>query len=138
MKKLFTLDDFMVAFIMALCFGFGETIARVSGWPEAVVIVVSFILGLLLEESISKIVYNEDVQKNKTRRTILFFVIIVLFCVAQYISMTTMGASLLEYLQENFLSVVGLPILGFVVNLVIRGYRVAKFTEMEAKAMYSI
>ena len=76
-RKIFTVDDFMVAFILALCYGFGETIARMSGWPEPVVMGVSLILGLLLEETISKIVYNEDVQKNKNKRRILFIVIIV-------------------------------------------------------------
>ena len=31
MKRLFSIDDFMVAFIAALGYGFGETIARLSG-----------------------------------------------------------------------------------------------------------
>jgi Carboxylesterase type B len=44
--------------------------------------------------------------------------------------MTQMGASLLEYLQENFLYVVVLPILGFIVNLCIRGFRVNKIRKV--------
>ena len=34
MKKLFTIDDFMVAFISALGYGFGYTIPMHLGWPQ--------------------------------------------------------------------------------------------------------
>ena len=53
MKKLFTIDDFMVAFISALGYGFGETIAKLSGWPDFACGIASFALGIVLGEVIS-------------------------------------------------------------------------------------
>lgn len=41
MRKLFTVDDFMVAAVAALGYGFGETIARLSGWPELMCVAAS-------------------------------------------------------------------------------------------------
>ena len=35
MKKLFTIDDFMVAFIAAPGYGYGETIAKLFGLPKS-------------------------------------------------------------------------------------------------------
>lgn len=45
MKKLFTIDDFMVAFIAALGYGFGENIAKLPGWPLPACIAACFALG---------------------------------------------------------------------------------------------
>ena len=54
----------MVAFIAALGYGFGETIAKLFGWPELVCMGASFGLGLVLEEIISKICFSKAVQKK--------------------------------------------------------------------------
>ena len=126
MKKLFTIDDFMVALIAALGYGFGETIARLSGWSELMCIVACFALGILLEEIISCIVFSKAVQKNKSTRILTFAAILMVFLTAQYISVRWMDTSLLEYAQQEFLFVVGLPVLGFIVNLIIREYRARK------------
>ena len=126
MRKLFTIDDFMVAFISALGYGYGETIARLSGWSEVMCVVACFAVGIALEEIISKIVFSKTVQKSRTNRICTYAVILCVFLLAQYISIRWMGVSMLEYLQEEFMFVVGLPILGLVVNLLIRGYRVWK------------
>ena len=66
MRKLFTFDNIMVAFISALGYGFGETIARLSGWPELACMGASFGLGLLLEKIISTICFSKAVQKNRS------------------------------------------------------------------------
>jgi para-nitrobenzyl esterase len=63
MKKLFTIDDFMVAFISALGYGFGETIARLTGWSEFWCIVACFVVGIACEEIISAIVFSKAVQR---------------------------------------------------------------------------
>ena len=62
MKKLFTADDFMVAFISALGYGFGETIARISGWSELMCIAASFAVGIVLEEIIGGIVFSKAIR----------------------------------------------------------------------------
>lgn len=130
MKKLFTADDFMVAFISALGYGFGETIARISGWSELMCIAASFAVGIVLEEIIGGIVFSKAVQKNKNRRMLTFAAILLVFLLGQYISVKWMGTSLAEYLQEEILFVVGLPMIGFVVNLLLRGYRAWKIRKV--------
>ena len=124
MKKLFTIDDFMVAFISALGYGFGETIAKLSGWPAILCGVASFVLGLVMEEIISKIVFSKAVQKSTANRVFIYVAIPLVFLLAQYASIRWMGVSMLQYLQEEFVFVVGLPILGLIVNLLIRAWRV--------------
>lgn len=126
MKKLFTIDDFMVAFISALGYGFGETIAQLSGWSEIMCVVACFAVGIAAEEIISRIVFSKSVQKSKRNRVFTYIVILLIFLAGQYISTRWMGVSMLEYLEEEFAFVVGLPILGLIVNLIIRWYRVRK------------
>ncbi len=64
MKKLFTVDDFMVALVSALGYGFGETIAKLSGWPKPMCMVASMVLGIVLEEVISKIKGYRPVDRS--------------------------------------------------------------------------
>ncbi|MBQ7564736.1 MAG: carboxylesterase family protein [Lachnospiraceae bacterium] len=130
MKKLFTIDDFMVAAIAALGYGFGETIARLSGLSELLCVAASFALGIVLEEIISKIVFSEAVQKKPMNRVLTYIIIFIIFIIAHSVSVVWMGVSMLDYLSEEFLYVVGLPILGFVVNLLIRAYRVRKIRKL--------
>jgi para-nitrobenzyl esterase len=84
MKKLFTIDDFMVAFISALGYGFGYTIPMHLGWSQLACMVSCFALGIALEELISKLV----------------------FLLAEFVSMRLLGASLVEDLEEEFVWVV--------------------------------
>lgn len=52
--------------------------------------------------------------------------ILLVFLIAEFVSTRLLGTSLMEDLEEEFAWVVGLPILGLIVNLLIRGYRVRK------------
>ena len=124
MKKLFTFDDIMVAFISALGYGFGETIAKLFGWPELVCMGASFGLGLVLQEIISKICFSKAVQKKPINRIITYTSVFLVFLIAQYISTRWMGVSMLDYVSDEVVSVIGMPILGFAVNLLIRWYRI--------------
>lgn len=130
MKKLFTIDDIMVAFISALGYGFGETIAKLFGWPEIVCMGASFALGLALSEIISRIAFSKAVQKSRKNRILVYAAVFLIFLIAQGISVKWMGTSMLDYLKDEFLSVIGLPILGFAVNLLIRGFRIRKIRKL--------
>ena len=130
MKKLFTIDDFAVAFISAMGYGFGYMIPKHLGWPEPMCLVACFALGIALEEIISKIVFSKIVQKKTVNRVFTYVAIILVFLIAQYISMSLLDESLLEDLEEEFAWVVGLPILGFVINLIIRAYRIQKIRKL--------
>ena len=130
MKKLFTIDDFMVAFISALGYGFGYTIPVHLGWPQLACIAACFALGIALEVLISKIVFCKTVQQKTANRVFTYVAILLVFLLAEFVSVRLLGTSLMENLAEEFVWVVGLPILGFVVNLCIRGYRVRKIRKL--------
>ena len=130
LKKLFTIDDFMVAFISALGYGFGYTIPMYFGWPSPVCIAVSFALGIALEELISKIVFSKTIQKKTTNRVFAYVVILFVFLIAEFVSLRMLGTSLMEDLEEEFMWVVGLPILGLLVNLCIRIYHVQRIRKL--------
>ena len=130
MRKLFTFDDIMVAFISALGYGFGETIARLFGWPELVCLGASFVLGLLLGGIISTICFSKAVQKKPINRIITYASIFLIFLITQYISVRWIGVSMLDYVSDEIVSVIGMPILGFAVNLLIRWFRIRKIRKL--------
>lgn len=66
MKKLFTIDDFMVAFISAMGYGFGYTLAKRAGCSEIISLAACVALGMGLEVVISKLIFNKAIQKKKT------------------------------------------------------------------------
>ena len=93
-------------------------------------VVACFALGIVSEEIISKIVYSKAVQKSTANRILTYAAILLVFLAGQYVSIRWMGVSLLEYLEEEFMFVVGLPILGLIVNLLIRAYRIHKIRKL--------
>ena len=130
MKKLFTIDDFAVAFISALGYGFGAAISKLLGWPELACMAASIVLGIVIEGIISRIAFSKTVQKKPMNRVITYVLIVLIFLIAQYISIRWMGVTMINYLMEQFVYVVAFPILGFVVNMLIRWYRVRKIRKL--------
>ena len=130
MKKLFTIDDFMVPFISSLGYGFGETISRLSGWSDIMCTVASFALGLFLEEVVSNIAFSRTVQSKPQNRALIYGAFFLIFLGAHYFSVRWMGVSMLDYLMEEIQFAVVLPLLGLGVNLLIRRYRVLKIRKL--------
>ncbi len=130
MKKLFTIDDFMIALISALGYGFGYMLASRWGWPEPMCLVACFALGIPLEELTANIIFTETIQKKTTNRVLAYIVILFIFLIGHYISLRWLGESMKEYVEEEFTFVVVLPILGFIVNMLIRWYHARKVREV--------
>ena len=126
MKKLFTIDHFMVAVVAALGYGFGDAIARLSGWPDVMCIVACLVVGMVMEMVISKIVFSKTVQKSTKNRVLTYVGIVFFFLLAQFIATRWMGISMVDYVQEEFMFVIVLPVVGLFVNLLIRAFRVWK------------
>ena len=124
MKKLFTIDDIMVAFISALGYGFGATISKLLGWPELLCEGASFLLGMGLNWIITKIAFSKAVQKKPVNRVITYVLVFLIFLAAHAYSVVWMGSSMFKYLKDQMVGVVGMPILGFFVNLLIRWYQI--------------
>ena len=130
MKKLFTIDDIAVAFVAALGYGFGEVFSAHLGWPPLVCVLASLVLGVVIEEIITRIAFSETVQKNPKLRMITYAAFCLLFLAAHIASVMRLGVSMLHYLVEQFVYLVGLPILGFLLNLLIRYFRIRKIREL--------
>ena len=71
MKNLFTFDDFAVAFIAALGYGFVYDIAIMLGWPMPACIVACFAVGMGMEFVMNKIVFSETVRKKTSNRVLI-------------------------------------------------------------------
>ena len=130
MKKIFTIDDIIVAFISALGYGFGDAIARLSGWPDSLCMVASFALGLVFQFIINKIAFSKAVQEKPKNRIITYVSFFLFFLIAQYISVSSLGVSMVDYASEQVVDIVVFPILGFIVNLLIRRYRIQKIRKV--------
>ena len=130
LKKLFTIDDFAIAFVSAMACGYSETISKLLGVPGLVSMGISLVLGMVLEEILGKIIFSRDVQENSRKRFLIYGAIILLFLAAHAYSMRWMGVSMVDYVMEEFEFVIGLPILGFLVNLLLRGYRIHKIRKL--------
>ena len=126
MKKLFTIDDFMVAFMSAMGYGLGYALAKHAGWSDIMSLAACLVLGMSLETVVSKIIYSKAVQKKNSNRFITYVVIFLVFTAAQYFAYSRMGVSLLGDLRDEWAFVVGFPIVAFIVNMIIRGFRVRK------------
>ena len=126
MKKLLSIDDIMVAVIASLGYCFSDLIMGVFGWPELVSDLASLVLGMVIEERvISRIAYSEAVQRDPRRRYATYAAFVAIFLVAHYASSSYLGESLVDYLMDQLLGTVSMPIVGFVLTLVKRAYRVA-------------
>ena len=130
MRKLFTIDDIMVAFVAAFGYGFGYTLSKHFGWPELVCIAICLVLGMASERIVSRIIFSKSVQKKMTNRVIAYAACLLVFLVSHIVSVLWLNSSMFVYLGEQFLYVIGLPILGFFVNLLIRMYRVQKIRRL--------
>lgn len=130
MKKLFTIDDIMIAFVSALGYGLSETISRLMGWPKPVGMAATLVVGIALESIINRIVFSEAVQKKPEKRALIYIAFILIFLVVHTVTVSSMGVSMVHYLVEQFVYVVGFPILGFFVNLLIRAYRVRRIRRL--------
>ncbi len=130
MKKLFTIDDFMVAVIAALGYGFGETISRLSGWNDFWCLVACLVVGIVIEEIVSKIAFSEVVQRRTANRVFTYITFLIIFAIVHYFSIAWLNVSMIDYVLEEFAYVVVLPVIGFVINIIIRGYKVRQIRKL--------
>ena len=129
MKKLFTIDDLMVACIAAAGYGLGFEVPKILGWPDWQSLLVCLVAGYVLQEIGNKIVYSKTVQENPAYRYLAFATLIFSFLAAQYVAMSWMGISMLEALVGQYAYVILAPILGFAFSMAVRWYRVRKIRE---------
>ena len=126
MKKLFTIDNIMVSCIAALGYGYGEIIGKYFGLPPLLIMAACMTLGIAAEMIISKIIFSEAIQRKPMRRVMVYLGCFLIFMTAHWYSMNWLGVSMLDYMMEEIAFTIGFPILGFVVNMLIRAWRTYK------------
>ena len=130
MKKLFTVDDFMIAFVAALGYGLSFEIPKNLGWPEWLCGVICLFIGIAIEGIVHKIVFSKVVQKKTLNRIIAFASFIIIFLAGHYISVWWMGISMVEHLLGQYVYIITFPILGFIISMLIRWYRILKIRKL--------
>ena len=128
MRKLFTIDDFVIALVSAVGYGFSFEVPKIFGYPEWLSIVSCLVVGMTLEGLAYKIVFSEHVQTKPPRRFAVMAVLILVALVGVYVAETG-GVSLSNYLEEQFAFVIIPPILFFAFNMALRQYRIKKIRE---------
>lgn len=129
MKKIFTVDDLMVAVIAALGYGFGYSLAKRCGWPEAVCVAACLALGMALEEATGRIIFSKAIQRKRANRVLAYAVVLLIFVAAHAVSVRWLGESMLETVQEEVIYTVGFAVLGLIVNLFLRWIRAKRIRE---------
>ena len=130
MKKLFTIDDLMIGFVMAIGYGLGFAIPKAMGCSDLESGVVCWVVGWLLQELATRILFSKTVQNKTAYRYMVFGVIILIFLAAEYAAMSWMGLSASDYLLEQYLYIIGLPVLLFAFRMAVRWYRVRKIRKV--------
>ena len=126
MKKLFTIDDFIIAFISALVYGLGFEIPILLGWGIWIALALCLMIGGAIDVVTKKIVFNKTVQKSATNKALVFFALFVIFIIGQYVALQLTGLSVKDYLVENYIYSILPSVLGFVFSMVSRWYHIRK------------
>lgn len=128
MKKLLTMEDFVIALVTALGYGFCFEIPKIMEYELWLCVVICLIGGMALEALGRRIIYSKAVQKKPALKLLVFAAFIFAFLVAQEIAVAV-GIDVLEYVEGQYLYVIGLPLLVFVFSKVIRHYRIRKIRQ---------
>jgi len=130
MKKLFTIDDFMIAAVSAVGCGLGTEIPHLLGAPDWVGYLISMGAGMLLEGIVSKIVFSKAVQKKTANKIYVFAGGLLVLALGQAFLSEWSDVSLLTYVKEETASVIVMPLLGFAVSMLMRFFQTRKIRKI--------
>ena len=126
MKKLFTIDDFIVAFISAMAYGLSFEIPKILGVEIWQALIFCLVIGGTVDTVTKKIVFSEAVQKSTTNKALIFLALFVIVITGDYVAFSLTGLSAEDYLLENYISLILPSILGFVFSMAVRWYQIKK------------
>ncbi|MCQ2752194.1 MAG: carboxylesterase family protein [Coriobacteriales bacterium] len=120
MKKWFTVDHFIIAFIAAVVWGLGFSIPSALDAPIWVCGLSSCVIGMIGEFMIAKpIMYSRFVQTSLVRKLLVFVAFILVFLLFNLLSEIFLEESLFEQLVEEFGWAIFFIVFGFVVSLIV-------------------
>ena len=126
MKKIVTVDDLMIAFVSALGYGLGYEIPKLLGWPEWQCLAICLVAGFAMDCVVGRIIFSRAIQKKPAYRFLAFALFIIIFLAVQHIAMSWLGVSMLGHLLVQYRSVIAFPVLGFLLSMAVRWYRIRK------------
>ena len=129
MKKILTIDDFIVAGISGIGYGLGFKIPQILGYEEWQCALICLAVGLALDKLTSAIVFNKTVQSSKINRILVFAGYILVCTAIEYAFMSFKDISIDDYAIEGYAYLVVPAILGFAFNIALRQYRIKKIRE---------
>ena len=116
----------MMAFVSALGYGLGYEIPKLLGWPDWQCLAVCFVAGFAMDFAVGRIIFSRAIQKKPAYRFVAFALFIFIFLAVQHIAMSWLGVSMLGHLLVQYRSVIAFPVLGFLLSMAVRWYRIRK------------
>ena len=130
MKKIFTIDNFIVGFIPALGYGLGFDIPKILGWEMWQCILLCFAIGGVLDAVANKIVFSKFVQSKTSHKILVSIAFLLIFlAIVQYVVVSWTELPILDYLIGQYVYIIIPAILGFAFNNVKRWYLTRKIRE---------
>ena len=126
MKKLFTVDDFIVAGISGIGYGLGFEIPKILGYEEWQCVVICLVVGFALDKLARAAVFSKAVQSSTANRIIVFLAYIIIGTAIQYAFISWKEISIDDYAMQGYAYLVVPAILGFLFSMVKRWYIVRK------------
>ena len=126
MKKLFTIDSFIVAGISGIAYGLGFTIPTMLGYEEWQSVLICLIVGATLDKMANTVVFSKAVQSSTTNRILIFSAYILCCTAIQYAFLSGKEKSIDDYALEGYAYMVVPAILGFAFSMIVRHYRIRK------------
>ncbi len=129
MKKILTIDDFIVAGISGIGYGLGFKIPQILGYEEWQCVIICLIVGMVLDKLANAVVFNKFVQSSKTNRILTFAGYILFGLAIEQAFASWQDISIDDYAIEGYAYLVVPAILGFAFSMIVRWYRVRKIRE---------
>ncbi|MBQ0055030.1 MAG: carboxylesterase family protein [Synergistaceae bacterium] len=126
MRKLFSFDDIIVAFVSAIGYGVGFCVPDAYGAKTIFSGIVSIIAGDVLFVAADKLVARKYFQVVPRRKKLLFAAVVVCFLISYALCMKLWGYSIYHNLAEMLEFVVGFPIIVLAVSFAVRTYKTKK------------
>lgn len=126
MKKKFTIDAFVVAFLAAIGYGFGFSIPFTFDLPIPICLIICIVVGVPIEIIGEKIIFSKFTQEKKYRKYLVCAGFIAFYLLADLVSEVVFDESLFDSLETEVWYVIIICFIGFISSLIIHYYRMVK------------
>ena len=129
MRKLFTIDDFIVAGISGIGYGLGFKIPAILGYEEWQCGLICLVVGFALDKLANAVVFSRAVQSSTANRIIIFLAYVLIGLAIQDAFISWKDISIDDYAMQGYAYLVVPAILGFAFSMALRQYRIRKIRQ---------